>query len=73
MTEKIIHKALDKRVLAIAVINTAVKDWSAYIGAVPGINHEKEKYEMMSTSTKLDKRIAMMLFGAITEGYRWRD
>jgi hypothetical protein len=73
MTEKIIHKALDKKVLAIAVINTKIGDWSAYIGAVPGINHEREKEEMMGTSTKLDKRIAMILFGAITEGYRWRD
>lgn len=71
--EKIIQRALDKRVLAIAVINMEVGDWSAYIGAVPGKNHEREKYEIAATASKLDERIARLIFGDIAARYRWRD
>jgi len=73
MDEKIIQRALDKRVLAISVINTEVGDWSAYIGAVPGKNHEQEKYEIAETASKLDERIARLIFGDIAARYRWRD
>ena len=73
MTEEIFYRALDSKVLAIAVINPAVGDWSAYIGAVPGMNHEQEKTEVARTGNKLDQNIARLIFPDIAARYKWRD
>ena len=73
MTEEIIYRALDSEVLATAVINPAVGDWSAYIGAVPGKNHEQEKTEVARTGNKLDTNIAVLIFPNIAARYKWRD
>jgi hypothetical protein len=55
------YKALDKQVLAVAV-EGEVGDWSAYIGAVEGRNHEQEFEEVAKHGTKLHRKIAELLF-----------
>ena len=64
------YRALDRRVLAIAV-EGAVGDWAAYIGAVPGDNHEREYHLIMSNGTKLPENVAKLLFPGWVR-MRWR-
>jgi len=52
---------LGSRVLAVAVAG-AIGDWSAYIDAVEGLDHDKEIPRVMSTGNKLSQRIAVVLF-----------
>lgn len=52
---------LDMRVIAVAV-EGEVRDWSAYIGAVRGDNHENEWQEVARKGTKLPKEVAELLF-----------
>ena len=73
MTETLIYRALDQHVLAVAVINESVGDWSAYIGAVPGISHNQEYTEMVKTASKLPLPIARLLFPEAATLYKWRD
>jgi len=54
-------KALDRRVLVVAV-EGQVADWAAYIGAVPGQDHEKEWREVKDYGSKLPKEVAEVLF-----------
>lgn len=68
----IITRALSARVLAVAVINEGIRDWSAYIDAVPGQNHETEKGIVIRTGEKLPKEIAEYLF-PYAKNFRWRD
>lgn len=63
---------LDSKVLAVAIIGD-FKDWSAYIGAVPGINHDKEKFEVARTGNKLPFEIAQMLFPEHARTLKWRE
>lgn len=67
--EHVIYKALDRCVLAVAVINEHDKygDWAAYIGAVPGENHEIEKESVAAHGTKLSKKVAELYFGGTIE------
>jgi hypothetical protein len=71
--ELIITHALAQKVLAIAVVNESVGDWSAYINAVPGHNHDIEKVEAARTGEKLPYQIAAILFPNQAQHYRWRD
>jgi len=54
-------RALDKCVLAVAK-EGAAQDWAAYIGAVPGINHEREWHTVVSEGSKLPQEVAELLF-----------
>ena len=53
--------ALSKCVLVVAVAG-AIEDWAAYVGVVPGIDHEEEKHKVMANGTKLMKHIACAIF-----------
>lgn len=53
--------ALDYRVLVVAKEGTN-HDWSAYIGAVKGSNHDEEWQEVASNGSKLPKAVAEVLF-----------
>ena len=60
------RQALAMRVLAVA--NTRVEgSWSAYINAVPGINHEEEMEAVLRHGDKLHEPIARSLFPAFRE------
>lgn len=65
-------KALDINVVVVA-IQGGVKDWSAYIGAVPGDNHEKEWRSVADHGTKLPKEFAFLLFPNWAEELMWRE
>jgi hypothetical protein len=66
-------KALCSRVLVVAVIETEVRDWAAYIDAVPGENHAQEVYEVADHGCKLSRELAEFLFPDIAEQFIWRD
>jgi len=62
------HIALDKEVLA--VMKTRVEGtWAAYIGAVPGIDHKRERNEVLEYGTKLPAKLAESLFHFPAERY----
>jgi hypothetical protein len=69
--EKVEWRALDRRVLAVAVEGLA-NDWAAYIGAVPGRNHSREWRKVAETGTKLPRAVAEVLFPDFKD-LRWRD
>jgi hypothetical protein len=72
--EKIEQKiALAKRVLVVAVVNDEIKDWAAYIDAVPGVSHDKEKDEVGRTGTKISFQLAKVIFPGVAREYKWRD
>jgi hypothetical protein len=72
--EKIEQKiALAKRVLVVAIVNDEIKDWAAYIDAVPGVSHDKEKDEVGRTGTKISFQLAKVIFPGVAREYKWRD
>lgn len=62
---------IDSRVIVVAV-EGAVKDWAAYIGAVPGKNHREEWCDVRDFGTKLRQEVAELLFPHF-KALRWRD
>jgi hypothetical protein len=73
MSEILVTRALANRVLVVAVINDDIKDWAAFIDAVPGKNHEQEKDEVARVGSKLPYEIAKLIFPALASRYQWRD
>lgn len=71
MERKVEYRDLDSRVLAVAV-EGAVEDWSAYVGAVNGKNHDEEYEEVASNGSKLPQKIAELLFPDWAEKLVWR-
>lgn len=69
----ITYRALNRDVLAVAVTEEDVGDWAAYIGAVPGNNHEEEAELVARNGGKLPHKMAAILFPQIDEKYIWRD
>lgn len=63
-----IHRPLASKVLCVAVINEV--DWSAYIDAVPGKNHEDEYMEVAKHGTKLKREMAEFIFPGMECRYR---
>ena len=72
MDEYLVYRALDRRVLTVAVINEKVGDWSAYIGPVEGKSHDAEKYDVAETGNKLPYEIAKLIYGDIAARFKWR-
>lgn len=73
MSENIVAiRALSRKVLTVAVVNERIKDWAAYIDAVPGKSHENEKQEVSQTGEKLPYEIAKLIFPQIASDYKWR-
>ena len=62
--------ALDSKVLVVAV-QGEMKDWAAYIGAVPGEKHDLEWQQVARRGTKLPKAVALLLFPTWKK-LRWR-
>ena len=58
---RIAWRALDSRVIVVAK-EGGCADWAAYIGAVPGFNHDKEWYEVASNGSKVSEEMAKLLF-----------
>lgn len=52
--------ALDCRVLAVAKVGE--DGWRAYIGAVPGLNHDDEWEEVLRHGAKLPEAVALAIF-----------
>jgi hypothetical protein len=72
MSKILITRALANRVLVVAVINDDIKDWAAFIDAVPGKDHEQEKIEVARVGNKLPYEIAKLIFPQIASKYQWR-
>lgn len=53
--------ALDMRVLVVAR-EGGIRDWAAYIGAVPGEDHDLEWEEVARHGSKLSEELARVLF-----------
>lgn len=66
LTKKIIHITLASRVLAVAVINYKddgeLFDWAVHIDAVPGRDHNSEKYCVAGLGDKTSKELGAFLF-----------
>ena len=69
--KQIRYVALDARVLAVAV-EGSVKDWSAYIGAVDGHDHDVEFHEVRDNGAKLPYEVAKVIFPDFDKVFRWR-
>ena len=62
MTYKVIGwLVMSQKVLVVATQGT-VGDWSAYIDAVPGIDHKNEIKEVIERGSKVSPRIAAAMF-----------
>jgi len=66
------YKALNRDVLVVAK-EGRIKDWAAYIGAVPGKNHDEEWKKVMEEGAKLDERIATILFPDFAEEFIYME
>jgi hypothetical protein len=62
---------LDSKVLVVAK-EGAVRDWAAYIGAVPGEDHELEWHLVLRDGSKLPREVAEILFPRFCD-LTWRD
>lgn len=68
------RRSLARRIMAVAVFDRDVGDWSAYIDAVPGIDHGAEWGSVADHGDKLPKDVAAVLFPSLAadKGLRWR-
>ena len=63
-------KPLARDVLVVA--SAGFGEWSAYIGAVPGSNHEKEWVRVFEGGSKVEYWLAKTLFPNLVNN-EWRD
>lgn len=73
MNKILVTRALAKNVLVVAVVDEDIRDWAAYIDAVPGMDHEQEKHEVARVGNKIPYEIAKLIFPALASMYQWRD
>ena len=71
--QRVKYIALAQRVLAVAVASLDVKDWSAYVDAVYGINHDHEWQNVAEQGAKLSQDVATLLFPSFAIEYTWRE
>jgi len=71
MVKRVRYSALDSHVLAVAK-EGLVSDWTAYIGAVPGICHDIEYKMVLGNGSKLPYEIAKILFSDFDKDFEWR-
>ena len=64
--------SLARRVLAIAIVNSQIGDWTAYVDAIPGVNQDKEWEAVVREGNKLPEAVAKILFPEIARNFRWR-
>ena len=68
----VVVRALDSKVLAVARIGY-VNDYAVYIGAVKGVSHALEAFEVAANGSKLPKKVAEVLFPHLTRIYSYRE
>ncbi len=68
-----IFYAFAPKVLAVAVINERLGNFSVYIDAVEGMNHFEECKAVASYGNKMTKHHAKIIFPILFEKYVWRD
>jgi len=66
------YVAIASDVLVVAVINEDVGDWTAYVKAVPGQNHDEEYIQVADRGAKLMASVAALYFPAFAAQFRWR-
>jgi len=66
-------RALSSHVLVVASIDIRTNKWCAYIGAVPGKNHDKEFKMVAENGNKLIFSVAAIYFPNLNKKYIWRD
>ena len=66
------YRALDSKVIVVASQGGRGDDWAAYIGAVEGKDHDEEWKSVMEEGTKLDRKIAEIIFPWWATNYHWR-
>lgn len=54
-------RVLKREILVVATF-TFGRNWKAYIGIVPGRNHDEEWEQVLATGDTLDEKIARFLF-----------
>jgi len=57
----------------VVAIEGSIRDWAAYIGAVPGQNHEREWQLVLEDGSKLFQKFAEVLFPDFAQDFVWRD
>lgn len=63
-------RALASRVLVVAVERLDVPNaWTAYIDSCPGVKHREEIQKVAENGTKLDMRIAKLVFPEFSGPY----
>lgn len=76
MNEEIKYFPLASKVLAVSVANYkedgTLFDWTAYIDAVEGYNHENEYSQVARMGSKLPLAVAVILFPNL-DGNKWRS
>jgi hypothetical protein len=63
--------ALDQKVIAVAV-EGEVGDWTAYIGAVEGKDHNEEWRQVAKYGSKLPRKVAEAIFPDFAKEFVWR-
>jgi len=71
MSDILEYRALDYKVLAVAVAG-GIGDWTAYIGAVEGKDHDLESNVVARKGSKLPQRVAELLFPG-QKKLHWRN
>jgi len=66
------YTILDNHVIAVAV-EGAIKDWSAYIGAIEGIYFDHEYEQVARTGSKLRREVAEVMFPDFAKKFTWRE
>jgi len=66
-------RALARKVLVVASVTKKVNEWRAYIDAVDGLSHENEWRKVAKSGTKIDHKIAKILFPDLDKKYLWVD
>lgn len=69
--KRITYLALSNKVLVVAV-EGSVGDWTAYIDAVAGQDHEEEMREVARHGAKIPKWMAKRLFPSFHKAFKWR-
>jgi hypothetical protein len=72
MAERFKWKPLNTHVLVVAVIDDEYNNFAAYIGAVPGQNHDNEYQAIARSGSKLVESIARAIFPSLS-GIEYRD
>lgn len=67
------YRALESKVLVVAVAQEPIDEWCVYIGAVAGKNHADEYLGVKEYGNKIMHDLARILFPQFEDKYRWRD